>query len=204
MRYRSFLLGLLACLALALVGAPAAGAAANGSSTPVNIPPLKTVTVHGAAPSGKQFTGTYGIERFIARGSKVYSIGTLEGTLKGRHIVRYGVLMPATLNSGAGAARSAQASTCTLLHLVLGPINLSLLGLNVNLGGGNITPGQPAQLPITLNLTGTPGGGLLGDLLCGLDNVVGGTGGLGGLLGQLSSSVSGLAAALNSLVAALP
>ena len=112
-------------------------------------------------------------------------------------------MMPASLvspSSSEQAARSA-ATTCTILHLVLGPINLSLLGLNVNLGGGNITPGQPAQSPITLNLTGTQGGGLLGDLLCGVDNALGGS---GGLLGQLSSQLSALAGTLNGLLGLLP
>ena len=208
MRLRIALAGALATLALGTIAVPAASAASsgNGSQNVVNIPALKTVKVHGAAKNGKTFTGTYGIQRFVVatvRGHKgVYSIGTLRGTLIHRHITRYGVMMPAKLvspSSSSGAARAAQ-GTCTILHLVLGPVNLSLLGLNVNLGGGDITPGQPAQSPITLNLTATQGGGLLGDLLCGLDNALGGS---GGLLGQLSNQLSGLAATLNSLVALL-
>jgi hypothetical protein len=207
MRLRIVLAGALATLALGAIGVPAASAwSSNGSQNVVNIPALKTVKVHGKAKNGKTFTGTYGIQRFLVttvKGHKgVYSIGTLRGTLNHRHITRYGVLMPASAKSATtklGTARSA-ATTCSILHLVLGPINLSLLGLNVNLGGGTITPGQPAQEPITLNLTATQGGGLLGDLLCGLDNALGGS---TGLLGQLSSQLSGLASTLNSLVALL-
>jgi len=209
MRVRIALAGALAMLALGAIGVPAASASTSGNGSPnvVNIPALKTVKVHGKANNGKTFTGTYGIQRFVVakrNGHKgVYSIGTLRGTLNHRHITRYGVMMPAKLTSPTGspaAAQSAQVTTCTILHLVLGPINLSLLGLNVNLGGGDITPGQPAQQPITLNLTATQGGGLLGDLLCGLDNALGGA---TGLLGQLSGQLSGLAATLNSLIALL-
>jgi hypothetical protein len=55
----------------------------------------------------------------------------------------------------------AQVGTCEILHLELGPLNLTLLGLNVVLD--NCTNGA-----ITVDITGHPGGGLLGDLLCGL------------------------------------
>lgn len=215
MRHRIVLAGALAMLALGAIGVPAASASSSGSGSQnvVNIPALKTVPVHGAAQNGTTFTGTYGIQRFVVatvRGHKgVYSLGTLRGTLLHRHITRYGVMLPASTNPTASprAARSAAATTtCTILHLVLGPVNLSLLGLNINLGGGTVVPGQPAQSPITLNLTATPtaqGGGLLGDLLCGLTNALGGSGGLLGQLGQLTSQLSGLAATLNGLVALL-
>ena len=52
---------------------------------------------------------------------------------------------------------------CSVLHLELAPIHLSLLGLHVDTS------------PICLDITATEGGGLLGDLLCGLAG--------GGLLG---------------------
>ena len=45
---------------------------------------------------------------------------------------------------------------CSVLHLELAPIHLALLGLRVDTSA------------ICLDLTATPGGGLLGDLLCGL------------------------------------
>ena len=51
---------------------------------------------------------------------------------------------------------------CSVLHLELAPIHLSLLGLKVDTGA------------ICLDVTATQGGGLLGDLLCGLAG--GGTG----------------------------
>ena len=54
---------------------------------------------------------------------------------------------------------------CSVLHLALAPIHLSLLGLHVDTSA------------ICLDLTATQGGGLLGDLLCSLAG--GGIGGLG-------------------------
>jgi len=55
----------------------------------------------------------------------------------------------------------AQGTTCPVLNLALGPVRLNLLGLNVRLD-------NCANGPITVNITATQNGGLLGDLLCGL------------------------------------
>jgi hypothetical protein len=62
-----------------------------------------------------------------------------------------------TADEGASAA---QAGSCQVLRLVLGPLDLNLLGLVVQLYGAN--PNQP----VTLTITATPGGGVLGDLFC--------------------------------------
>jgi hypothetical protein len=55
-------------------------------------------------------------------------------------------------------AQAAQAGTCTILNLVLGPIDLRLLGLRVHLNR------------VRLLITANPAGGILGSLLCGLAN----------------------------------
>lgn len=68
----------------------------------------------------------------------------------------------------------------------------ALLGLHITLGGG-----LQANQPIVLDITAERGGGLLGDLLCGL------TGSLSGQLGQLATQLQQLAATLNSLIALL-
>ncbi len=57
-------------------------------------------------------------------------------------------------------ASTAQAGSCQVLKLVLGPLDLNLLGLVVQLYGPTKTS------PITLTITATPGGGVLGDLFC--------------------------------------
>jgi hypothetical protein len=67
----------------------------------------------------------------------------------------------AVLRSNEGAS-AAQAGQCQVLRLVLGPLDLNLLGLIVQLYGPN------RNAPVTLTITSTPGGGVLGDLFCGL------------------------------------
>ena len=78
--------------------------------------------------------------------------------------------VPLTLTPEATATPGA----CPILNLALGPINLSLLGLNVDTS------------PICLDITAQRGGGLLGDLLCGVANLLNGGIDLGTILGGLS------------------
>jgi hypothetical protein len=61
---------------------------------------------------------------------------------------------------------------CRILTLVLGPLDLNILGLRVELNR------------VELRITAIPGpGNLLGNLLCAIAGLL--DGGLGGLLGQL-------------------
>lgn len=93
----------------------------------------------------------------------------------------------ANLNQAAVTANSIlDAASCSILHLELGPLNLTLLGLNVvldNCQGGAIV------VDIIGHTTG-PNGGLLGQLLCGL---LGGGGiNLGATLQQILNALLGL------------
>ena len=80
--------------------------------------------------------------------------------------------------------------TCPILNLTLAPIHLDLLGLVVDTS------------PICLSITAIPGGGLLGDLLCGVANLLNGGLDLGAILGGLTGAdlgtlLSGLTDLLN-------
>lgn len=67
-----------------------------------------------------------------------------------------------TLNQAAvQSVTPAPPGGCPILNLVLGPLDLNLLGLNVHLD-------NCANGPITVTVTAIHGGGLLGDLLCDL------------------------------------
>jgi len=66
--------------------------------------------------------------------------------------------------------------TCPILNLHLGPINLDVLGLNVDTS------------EICLDITADPSGGLLGNLLCGVANLLNGGTPLGTILGGLSGT----------------
>jgi hypothetical protein len=67
-----------------------------------------------------------------------------------------------TSSSGDGATAAQAPTTCSVLKLVLGPLDLNLLGLIVQLYGHTRTD------PVTLTITATQGGGVLGDLFCNL------------------------------------
>jgi hypothetical protein len=185
-----------ASLALVALGAPTASAAANTGGLPAatDAGPLLKTDLTGVAKNGKKFTGTYGIYKFVVKDGKVWSVGTLSGKLKGKRVRRGNVMMPVDTSKlgDTSGATAAQAQTCTVLHLVLGPVNLNLLGLRVTLGGG-----LQANQPIVLDLTAERGGGLLGDLLCGL------TDSLGPQLGQIGTQLQQLASALNALASLL-
>jgi len=91
----------------------------------------------------------------------------------------------------AGSTPSVTGSTagsCDVLNLSLGPIDLTLLGLNVNLS--NCSGG-----PVTVDITAVPADGLLGQLLCDLDNLLTGGGtaqAILGLLQQIEQEISTL------------
>ena len=63
------------------------------------------------------------------------------------------------------SSQAVVAASCNVLNLALGPLDLNLLGLVVALD-------DCADAPVTVDVTATPGGGLLGDLLCGLGNLL--------------------------------
>ena len=81
----------------------------------------------------------------------------------------------------AGPAQSSQL-VCRILTLTLGPLDLNLLGLRVQLN------------QLNLRITAIPGGGLLGDLLCGVAN----------LLNPPALGGGNLASVLNALLALVP
>jgi len=79
------------------------------------------------------------------------------------------------------------ASTCNILTLDIGAIHLNVLGLVVDLA------------PIHLTITAQQGGGLLGDLLCGIANLL--NGGLPLDLTALTKLLNGLFGATTALTA---
>jgi hypothetical protein len=196
---RTAFVAVVASLALAAIGATSASAASNTGGLPAvtDAGPLMTIgkdQITGVAKNGKKFTGTYGIYKFVVKDGKVWSVGTLKGKLGGKQVRRGNVRMPVDTSKlgDTNTASAAQTTNCTVLHLVLGPVNLNLLGLQVTLGGG-----LQANQPIVLDITAQRGGGLLGDLLCGL------TDSLGGQLGQIGQQLQQIASALNALAGLL-
>jgi hypothetical protein len=82
------------------------------------------------------------------------------------------------------------AATRKILSLSLGPLDLNLPGLRVELD-------NCANGPVTVDIDAIQGGGLLGDLLCGLsDLLAGGAGGLSTAVQRLLFLISQLLGAL--------
>jgi hypothetical protein len=69
---------------------------------------------------------------------------------------------PMATRASAPVRVATHQGTCQILNLVLGPLHLDLLGLVVDLYGRTMSD------PVRVRITGEPGHGLLGDLLCSL------------------------------------
>jgi hypothetical protein len=169
--------GALFLLAGTATAAPAAPAqqAVGAVTAPV------TGTFTDAQGGTGTFTGTYTIDRFVQQGDAVTAEGTLTGALTDATGASVGSVdaVPTALPLDVGAT----AAGCEILDLVLGPLDLDLLGLVVHLN------------TVHLNITAEPGpGNLLGNLLCAVAGLLdgGGLGGLSGLLNQILAILRGL------------
>jgi hypothetical protein len=163
------------------------GAQDISSSTLIGIP-------ISAKDNNQQFKGTLTVLEFVEEGDKVVAVSKLVGKVdkpngKGKKKISRTVRVAVLLPPGVPAEEEAQAegvqaqATCQLLNLVLGPIDLNLLGLRLQVN------------QITVNLTAIPGGGLLGDLLCAINNLLAG----GAILAQIVGALNNLLAFLRGL-----
>ena len=88
------------------------------------------------------------------------------------------------------SSEALQAATCSVLSLALGPLDLNLLGLRVELDDCD-------NGPVTVDITADPAGGLLGGLLCALANLLNGSAAQTAILAVLRN----IAALLGALLA---
>jgi hypothetical protein len=148
---------------MASVVAPASAAAATKSAS---------IPVAGSNASGS-FVGTATINKFVSQNGQVLAVGTITGTLTN---TATGAVSSVLTTFAAPVAVTT--ATCQILDLTIGPIHLDLLGLVIDTN------------TITLDITAQSGAGnLLGNLLCGIANLL--------------NNPSSLATALNKLLAAL-
>jgi hypothetical protein len=174
-------------VAAVTIGCAFALAGAGSASAQDTVPFTKKLAITGTN-KGKDFKGTYTIQRFEKAGNKLVAVGTLKGKLKNRKVTRKNVRIPATLAQGAQSSQLPPNPTpgaCQILDLVLNPIDLNLLGLHV------------ATSRIEALIEAVPGANaLLGNLLCAVT----------GLLdpSALAGPLNNLAAALNAILALVP
>jgi hypothetical protein len=154
----------------------------------------QVVPISGTA-KGKQFNGKYTIERFIAKGGKLYSVGTVTGKLGSKKVTKDNVRLPAKVANASAPAKASQVpplplpplpagNACSILSLDLGPINLNVLGLVV----------RTNQIQLRIDAVQGPGN-LLGNLLCGITGILNPSGALANTpLGQLAQILNALLA----------
>lgn len=115
--------------------------------------------------------GTLQVQQFTADNGALTAIGTFTGTVTDATGHTAGgtqqISVPVDLAQSTGS--------CQLLDLVLGPLDLDLLGLQVHLD------------TVHLNITAQAGpGDLLGNLLCSVAGLLDGPGPLNAVLGQIA------------------
>jgi len=163
----------LTAVALALALVFPALAAAQAPTRALTIPVVQNLTGLGT------FTGQLAVDTFKVVDGQLTALGTLTGRVTdtaGNLIGTVATTVALPVATGAAAT----SASCTILHLVLGPLDLNLLGLQVHLN------------QVVLDITAQQGpGNLLGNLLCSIANLLNG--------GPLTA----LANALNQLIAAL-
>lgn len=154
----------LLTLVVSLVVSLATAALISGTGTAIAAPPdvqgnKTTANVQGKAENGAVFNGKFKINSFEQRGEQLVAVGDLTGKLSNtgqgaaQDVSQAGVAMPVNL--------AETSASCQILDLVLGPLDLDLLGLVVALD------------TVSLNITAVPGAGnLLGNLLCAITGLL--------------------------------
>jgi len=129
------------------------------------------------------------VANLLNRGLSLQQVlSSLHGPKLQQFLTGLTTLLQNALNAVGAATPTAQAgaSGCPILNLSLGPLDLNLLGLLVHLD-------NCANGPVTVMINAIPstsvGGGLLGDLLCSLSNLLNDP---AGILGTLTTAISGL------------
>ena len=149
-------------------------------AAPTNAPATHlTATVSGTAttPSGATLTGS--LSNIVFK--NVNGVLTLTGNLTGTVKSATGQVLKTFSNVPISVPVTSTSTTCPILHLTLGPLSLSLLGLNVYLS------------QVVLDITAQSGpGNLLGNLLCSVAHLL-----------DSNASVNGLVNALNNLLCGL-
>jgi hypothetical protein len=199
-------------MTISFVLPPTAGTAEQRPAPKALVLPLT-----GTGSGGVTFNGTVAVHRFVQQDGQVFAIGAVSGTLSAPsgpigtavylpvafpvHVgngltarAERSVIHPASVSAPDYGARVilAQASTCGVLHLDLGAVNLNLLGVAV------------ATAPVTIDINGDTGGPL-GNLVCAIlatvNNVVGLVTLLNSLLGVVTGLLGGLTGGLGGAAA---
>ena len=154
-------LATLLLFSTAILSPTIAAAQTKAPASPLSIP----VTGTG---SGAVFTGTFQLQKFATDQGQLVASGILTGIVTTASGVSTSVVRTVSMPAAVGTA------TCDILHLDLGPLDLNVLGLQINLS------------QIVLDITAQAGAGnLLGNLLCAVVNLLNDPTGLSRLLNSI-------------------
>jgi hypothetical protein len=133
----------------------------------------------GETSTGRKVTGSFKPKRFVEKDGQVFAKGVIRGAFetKSGATKKFKVKRAVPVKKANGTLLNARAAKadCDVLNLVLGPLDLDVLGLTVNLNR------------IVLDIVAVSGAGnLLGNLLCAVVGLLDGGGLLGNLLGQVT------------------
>lgn len=138
-----------------------AAAQTKTSASPLSIP----VTGTGG---GAVFTGTFQLQKFATDQGKLVASGVITGIVTTASGVSTSVVRTVTMPAAVTE------TSCDILHLDLGPLDLNVLGLQIDLSR------------IVLDITAQAGAGnLLGNLLCAVVNLLNDPTGLSRLLNSI-------------------
>jgi hypothetical protein len=183
-----------AALAVVLGLLPATSSVAHAQAATRGLTAPVSGIATAADGSVQTVAGTFTIQRFARSGETIFAVGTVVGTLTSatagvapRTFVTQ-VAMPLVIPTASNAVAAAAApgditalATCDILNLVLGPLDLNLLGLEVHLN------------QVVLDIVAVSGAGnLLGNLLCAVAGLLDG----GGAVTQIVSLLNQILAIL--------
>jgi len=170
------IVGAIAAVVIAVMAVATTGVSAQGQGNTSGI----TVPIAGSG-GGSTFAGQLNVQRFVQSGGRILGVGTITGTLTNTvtgvvsTVIRQ-VSIPLDLG-GSGALNG----KCEILSLVLGPLDLDLLGLQVHLN------------QVVLNIDAQSGpGNLLGNLLCAVAGLLDSNGPLSQITGLLNQILGAL------------
>ena len=167
----TMLISLTAALLLT-IGLAGAASAETTAVDPTAVPVTGTL-----ADATGAVAGTFDVQNFVTQNGTLQAVGTFTGTVTdGAGNTTQGteqLAVPVDLAQSAGS--------CQILDLVLGPLDLDLLGLQVHLD------------TVQLNITAQSGPGeLVGNLLCAIAGLLDGGLPLNTILGQIAALLNQL------------
>lgn len=178
----------LVALALVLFAPSTAGANGGGSHVVAKTDEgLMKSRVSGTTDDGRRVAGTFTPSEFTVENGKLMVTGTIDGVIRGKGAPQEftkdatmqvtdinGATSGALGSGGPGAPSALVGGSCDILNLVLGPLDLDVLGLQVHLD------------QVVLDIVAESGAGnLLGNLLCAVAGLLDPSTPLEGLLDQL-------------------